>query len=125
MYKQHVMLVLMAASLVTSAVGSVRSVPATGLPFTAAIQASPDVKLNEQLEQFEHFLAEMQRELGIPGMSAAIVKEHRVIWAQGFGYADVEAKRAALPDTPILSQGCNGLVNGSVSTQRPARGWHW
>jgi len=93
MYKRQVTGVFMAVSLVASAVGSVRSVP-------AAIQASPDVKLNEQLEQFEHFLAEMQRELATPGMSAAIVKEHRVIWAQGFGYADVEAKRAALPDTP-------------------------
>lgn len=93
MDKRQVTVVLIAFSLVASAVGSVRSVP-------AAIQASPDVKLNEQLEQFENFLAGMQRELAIPGMSAAIVKDHRVIWAQGFGYADVEAKRAALPDTP-------------------------
>ena len=100
MDKRQVTDVLIAFSLVASSFGSVRSVSATGSPFTATTQATLDVKLNEQLEQFEDFLAGMQRELGIPGMSAAIVKEHRVIWAQGFGYADVEAKRAALPDTP-------------------------
>src|SRR5512144_638131 len=100
MDKRQVTVVLIAISLVASSFGSVRSVSATGLSFTAAIQATPDVELNEQLEQFEHFLAEMQRELAIPGMSAAIVKDHRVIWAQGFGYADVEAKHSALPDTP-------------------------
>ncbi len=116
MYKPRVAVALIAFSLVASAVGSVRSVP-------AAIQASSDARLNEQLEQFERFLAEMQRELAIPGMSAAIVKDHRVIWAQGFGCADVEAKRAALPDnltksprspSPSVRPSCCDLSNRAV-----------
>jgi CubicO group peptidase (beta-lactamase class C family) len=100
MHERQVTVVLAAISVAASAFVSVRSVAAEGLQFAAAVQASPEVKLNQQLEQFEHFLAEMQRELAIPGMSAAIVKNHRVVWAQGFGYADVERKRPALPDTP-------------------------
>lgn len=124
MYKQQVTLVLMviSISLVASAFGSVRSVAATELRFTSAIQASPDVKLNEQLEQFEHFLAEMQRELAIPGMSAAIVKNHRVIWAQGFGYADVEAGRSATPDTPYEIASLTKPLSCSVLLQLVEQG---
>jgi CubicO group peptidase (beta-lactamase class C family) len=72
----------------------------TGLPPGSPSQDSPDAGLEEKLEQFEQYLADMQRELAIPGMSAAIVKDQELIWAQGFGYADVEAERPAAPDTP-------------------------
>jgi CubicO group peptidase (beta-lactamase class C family) len=72
----------------------------TGLPPGSLSQDSPDTGLEEKLEQFEQYLADMQRELAIPGMSAAIVKDQELIWAQGFGYADVEAERPAAPDTP-------------------------
>jgi CubicO group peptidase (beta-lactamase class C family) len=67
---------------------------------TFTIQDNLDAELDEKLAQFEGYLADMQRELAIPGMSAAIVKDQSVIWAQGFGYADVENKRPATPDTP-------------------------
>jgi len=42
----------------------------------------------------------LRSELAIPGLSAAVVKEGRVVWARGFGYADVERGVAAAPDTP-------------------------
>jgi CubicO group peptidase (beta-lactamase class C family) len=70
------------------------------LPLGSPSQHSPDAGLEEKLKQFEQYLADMQRELAIPGMSAAIVKDQELIWAQGFGYADVEAERPAAPDTP-------------------------
>ncbi|HEX7829834.1 MAG TPA: serine hydrolase domain-containing protein [Thermoanaerobaculia bacterium] len=38
-------------------------------------------------------------ELGIPGMSMAIVRDGHVVLARGFGYADVEAKTPATKDT--------------------------
>ncbi len=69
-------------------------------PFTSTTGADPDAKLDEKLTMFEGYLEEMRQELGIPGMSAAIVKDQELIWAQGFGYADVEAERPAAPDTP-------------------------
>jgi len=72
----------------------------TGLPPGSLSQDSPEAGLEEKLEQFEQYLAYMQRELAIPGVSAAIVKDQELIWAQGFGYADVEAERPAAPDTP-------------------------
>jgi CubicO group peptidase (beta-lactamase class C family) len=35
----------------------------------------------------------------IPGVSAAIVHDQRVLWAGGYGFADVAARRAAVPGT--------------------------
>jgi CubicO group peptidase (beta-lactamase class C family) len=35
----------------------------------------------------------------IPGISAAVVHDQRLLWSKGFGHADVERKAAAKPDT--------------------------
>jgi CubicO group peptidase (beta-lactamase class C family) len=36
----------------------------------------------------------------IPGMSAAVVKDGQLVWARGFGFADVENGVPATPETP-------------------------
>lgn len=41
---------------------------------------------------------------GTPGAAMAIVKGSRVLWAKGYGYADIPANRAATPDTLFLLQ---------------------
>lgn len=35
----------------------------------------------------------------VPGISIALVDDQRVVWSQGFGYADVQAKQPATADT--------------------------
>ena len=52
------------------------------LPFTSTTGDDPDAELDEKLTQFEGYLADMQHELAIPGMSVAIVKDQELIWAQ-------------------------------------------
>src|SRR5262249_34755759 len=42
---------------------------------------------------------QLRRLLKIPGMSAALVKDHHILWARGFGYADLEKRIPAKPDT--------------------------
>ncbi len=49
---------------------------------------------------FESRLNTVRQMLKIPGMSAAVVQDQELIWASGFGYADVENQIAAGPDTP-------------------------
>ena len=44
----------------------------------------------DKIAQFEADVEEWRQELKIPGLSAAIVKDQEVVWAQGFGYADLE-----------------------------------
>jgi CubicO group peptidase (beta-lactamase class C family) len=53
----------------------------------------------ERLARFETLLESLRQELKIPAYSAAIVKNQKVIWAKGFGYADVENKIPATEHT--------------------------
>lgn len=52
-----------------------------------------------RVASFEREADELRRSLHIPGMSAAIVQNQKVVWTRGFGYADLEKKIPATPDT--------------------------
>lgn len=49
---------------------------------------------------FEAELESIRQKSMIPGFSAAVIKDQRVVWAEGFGYADLEKKVEATPNTP-------------------------
>lgn len=53
----------------------------------------------ERLEQFEKKVDEFRALLGIPGMSMVIVKDQKVLGARGFGFADVDGRVPATPET--------------------------
>ncbi len=42
----------------------------------------------QRLRRLESQFEQIRQLVKIPGMSVAIVKENRVLWAKGFGYAD-------------------------------------
>jgi CubicO group peptidase (beta-lactamase class C family) len=52
------------------------------------------------LEEFGRGLENLRQQLRIPGMAAGVVKDRRLIWAKGFGFADVEKGIEASPSTP-------------------------
>lgn len=52
-----------------------------------------------RLARFEKQLDELRGLLEIPGLSAVIVKDQKVLWAKGFGFADLEKHTPATPDT--------------------------
>jgi CubicO group peptidase (beta-lactamase class C family) len=54
-----------------------------------------DLRVNRFRQQLE---ADRER-LKIPGLSAVILEDGDVLWTQGFGYADVERRVPATPDT--------------------------
>src|SRR5688572_11587407 len=66
---------------------------------TTATAQSP-VSDAARLARLESHLESLRQELKIPALSAAIVKDQRVIWAKGFGFADVENKVPATEHTP-------------------------
>jgi CubicO group peptidase (beta-lactamase class C family) len=69
------------------------AVPAPGsMP---AVEAGEDA-----FAQFERELENLRQQLKIPGLSAAIVKDQELVWAKGFGYADLENRVEATADTP-------------------------
>ena len=53
----------------------------------------------QPLSRFEKQTDELRTRLKIPGMSAVIVKDQKVLWAKGFGFADFENRVPATPDT--------------------------
>jgi CubicO group peptidase (beta-lactamase class C family) len=53
----------------------------------------------DRVKSFERDVDQLRRTLHIPGMSAAIVKDQKVLWTGGFGYADLENRVPATPDT--------------------------
>jgi CubicO group peptidase (beta-lactamase class C family) len=66
--------------------------------------ANPSAQLAGDREQritlFTRYLESLRIQAGIPGLSAAITSNGRIIWEGGFGFADLEARVAAAPHTP-------------------------
>ena len=48
---------------------------------------------------FERYIDALRVQANIPGLSAAIVQNERVMWTAAFGYADIEHAITARPDT--------------------------
>lgn len=65
-------------------------------PVTNHDTSSQDKK---RLERFEQQVDDFRTLLRIPGMSAVIIKNQKVLWAKGFGFADVEGRVRATPET--------------------------
>lgn len=76
---------------------------AAGIPL-GAFQTGP-AALDQRLGLFARYLDGLRAQAGIPGLSAAVVVDHRIVWEQGFGYQDVESRVAATPNTlyPVAS----------------------
>ena len=72
-----------------------------GVPlFSASGRRSKTPSRDKQrLAGFEKQANELRARLKIPGMSAVIVKDQEVLWTKGFGYADLENRIPATPDT--------------------------
>ena len=66
--------------------------------------ANPSAQLTGDREQrialFTRYLESLRIQAGIPGLSAAIASDGRIIWESGFGFADLEARVPAAPHTP-------------------------
>lgn len=81
----------------------VLSLPTVGYAQTAAAPAAASqtgtIDLAKALAAIEEKTEARRKELGIPGMSLAIVKDGKVIYSKGLGYKDNENKLAVTPDT--------------------------
>jgi CubicO group peptidase (beta-lactamase class C family) len=61
-------------------------------PTRAAVQ--------DPLQAFKQEIERLQKKYNIPGMSVAVMQNQQAIFADGFGYADLENKIPAKADTP-------------------------
>jgi len=89
--------VLMLILLLVSCAQPAVSPTPTTTPTTTEMATEEDAQV---FAQFEDELESLRQQLKIPGMSAAIVQDQQLVWAKGFGYADLENQVEANPDTP-------------------------
>mgnify|MGYP001091550138 FL=1 len=78
------------------------AVLAFAIPVAADIGAVPPAPPGSGpgFEEFEAKLERLRQQLRIPGMAAGVVKDRELIWAKGFGFADLENGIEASPETP-------------------------
>jgi CubicO group peptidase (beta-lactamase class C family) len=73
------------------------------------------------IEAMEAFLSGRTGAGGVPGLSAAVVKGDRLVWAKGFGIADLAAVSPATPRTAYLWFSMTKIVT-ATATMRLAEG---
>jgi len=65
---------------------------------------------NFPYQVFERYLEPLAQQIGMPGLSALIVRNNRVEWSRGYGFADVENRTPADIDTPYAIGGVTQAV---------------
>ncbi|HEX8264096.1 MAG TPA: serine hydrolase [Pyrinomonadaceae bacterium] len=88
----NLLLSLLIISLIAQAITAQIVKSGAAKPLASASDAS-------RLAKLEILLENLRQELKIPALSSAVVKDQKVIWAKGFGFADLENKIPATENT--------------------------
>ncbi len=59
------------------------------------------LEINNKIRAFETELVSLRKTHQLPGLAVAIVKDRRLLWSQGYGYADADHEVPITPDTPF------------------------
>ena len=80
--------------------------------YILAFCASPSATMSAQpaakgpIQAFTQEIERLRKELKIPGLSVAVIQDHQVVFADGFGYADIKNKILANANTPYNIASC-------------------
>jgi CubicO group peptidase (beta-lactamase class C family) len=93
----------------------------------AAVAAGAGSPLDAQEDEpaLRAFAAEvdsLRQAHGIPGLSVAVVRDGRVVLARGYGFADLEARTPATPETPYPIASVTKTISGVVAMRLVERG---
>src|SRR5688500_14874902 len=56
------------------------------------------------------YLESLRQQTGVPGLSAALVRDGNVLWEKGYGFQNVASRVRATPDTPYLVGETSGAL---------------
>ncbi|HJU44432.1 MAG TPA: serine hydrolase domain-containing protein [Vicinamibacterales bacterium] len=73
------------------------------------------VAQNFPIQIFERYLEPLAQQIGMPGLSALIIRNNNLEWSRGYGYADVENKTPATIDTPFPIGGVTQAITGVLT----------
>ena len=65
----------------------------------------------------ESYLESLRQQAGIPGMSAALLRDGDIAWEKGFGYENLASRVRATPDTPYLVGDLTGTLAATLVLQ--------
>jgi CubicO group peptidase (beta-lactamase class C family) len=65
------------------------------------------------LNGFDDFVEQVMKDWKVPGVAVAIVKDGRVVYAQGYGYRDVKQGLKVTPDTLFAIGSCSKAFAGA------------
>ena len=82
---------------------------------SAAVENNPEVKGQERL--FESWILGQLATRNLPGVAIGVVSGQHLIWAKGFGYADVDAKRPMTPQTKFRMASHSKLFTSTAIMQ--------
>ncbi len=84
----------------------------------AALGPSAEAQSSFPISLFERYVESLRQRTGIPGMSAAIVQDGRILWDKGFGYQDVGNLVVAVADTPYPILDLSQTLSSTVLLQQ-------
>src|SRR5262245_7172922 len=101
-----ILLIIAAVGLIPAAVGGLwlyMSVMATPLhpsakEVPALLQSSPAKKYSDAVEEARQIVRAALAERNLPGLSVAVGAGGDVVWAEGFGFADLDKRTPVAPD---------------------------
>src|SRR5687768_15820886 len=88
-----------------------------GIPTTAVRAQTPG-----DLATFEARLEAMRREHKLPGLAAAVVRDGKLAWSKGYGFADEDREVPITPDTPFWIASVTKTFLGLLFLQLEAEG---
>src|SRR5687768_14088277 len=90
---------LLALLILAACGGEPTTAPPVAPPVAPAQQETPITGVAVPgLGPFDQSVRDLMRKYSIPGGAVALVRDGRLIYARGFGYADVESKTPVQPD---------------------------
>jgi CubicO group peptidase (beta-lactamase class C family) len=66
------------------------------------------------MESFDRSVADLMRKYAIPGGAVAVLRDGKLIYARGFGYADVESKTVVQPDALFRIASVSKPITGAA-----------
>jgi CubicO group peptidase (beta-lactamase class C family) len=83
-----------------------------------AVSTEPaQLAATDPVQTFEQEVERLRKELNIPGISVAVLRRQEVVFARGFGYADVENEIPATENTPYYIASCTKPFAAAVIMQ--------
>ena len=86
----------------------------------APLATHPDVLAAERL--FSAWMEGQMAYRGLPGIAVGVVHDQELVWAHGFGYADVQAKRPVTPATRFRMASHSKLFTATAIMQLREQG---